>query len=67
MGFDGIDTAEYYEPAITTVKQPNDKIALESVHILLDVFEKRAVSRHLTFEAEIIERQSVAGIGDSSV
>lgn len=58
MGFDGLDYAQFYNPTITTVKQPADQIALESVNILFDMIQDKKLSRHKVFKADLIEGNS---------
>lgn len=58
MGFDGMDMTLYYNPSITTMKQPADQIARDSIFILLDVITNKGVHKHLLFETQLLERNS---------
>lgn len=57
-GFDGLDIAYYYQPAITTIWQPVEEMARESIHILFDIIRKKAPEQNIIFPAELVVRQS---------
>ncbi|MBR3107904.1 MAG: LacI family DNA-binding transcriptional regulator [Clostridia bacterium] len=59
MGVDGIELGRYTTPRLSTVVQPIDEIARESVAVLTDMMEKHASARHITVEAKIEIRESV--------
>lgn len=58
MGFDGMEISKYYNPGITTVKQPKKAIANSSIELLLGLLDKKEENKHIIFEAKIIERES---------
>jgi len=58
MGFDGMDMAKYYEPSITTVKQPKNEMSELSVEILLKLLEGKIENSHIFLDVELLERQS---------
>ena len=58
VGFDGLDISEYYNPGITTIKQPRKDIALESVNLLLDILSKKGTHKNLILETELVKRES---------
>lgn len=58
MGFDGLDFAQFYHPTIATVKQPAERIALESVNILFRMIADKKFSEHKVFRADLIEGKS---------
>ncbi|XZK77897.1 LacI family DNA-binding transcriptional regulator [Clostridium perfringens] len=58
MGFDGIDISKYYNPGITTVKQPKKNMANNSIDLLLALLAKKEEHKHIIFETKIIERES---------
>lgn len=62
VGFDGIEMGAYCIPALTTIKQPIDTMAKETVRVLFDIIRNGAANRHKLFDAELIERESVAEI-----
>lgn len=62
-GFDGLDVAQFYNPSITTIRQPVEEMAEATIHMLLDVIRKKSRSRHIVFEGQLVEGQSVRKIG----
>ena len=61
IGFDGIDLCRYSIPRLTTVEQPVDEIACQSVNLLLDMMEKGTAPRHILVKA-VFRRRDSAGI-----
>lgn len=59
MGFDGMDVARYYEPTITTIKQPADELGDRSVELLLGILNKKSGNRHIVLDTELLEGNSV--------
>lgn len=57
-GFDGLDIAHYYNPSLTTIKQPVEEIARETIKILFDLIDKRKPVQHRIFEAELVVGES---------
>lgn len=62
VGFDGMDVAQYYNPSITTIRQPVEEMAEATIRMLLELIRKKNKSRHLVFEGQLIEGQSVRNI-----
>ncbi|HFD2083358.1 TPA: LacI family DNA-binding transcriptional regulator [Clostridium perfringens] len=58
MGFDGMDISKYYNPGITTVKQPKKNMANNSIDLLLALLAKKEDHKNIIFETKIIERES---------
>lgn len=58
-GFDGIDMGRYYCPSLTTMQQPCDEMAKESIDLLFDLIEENSKNRHKVFEARLVEGESV--------
>jgi len=59
VGFDGIEMGKYFIPRLTTVEQPVDDIARESVQVLMDMLERGEAPRHIIVEAKLQKRESV--------
>lgn len=59
-GFDGLDITYYYHPSITTIRQPVEEIAEETIKILFDLINKKITHAHKTFPAELMIRESTA-------
>lgn len=61
-GFDGIKLSRYYHPSLTTIQQPREEMARESIRLLIDLIEGRKENQHRIFEADLIEGESVRHI-----
>lgn len=61
-GYDGIALGEYYNPKLTTIKQPVEEMAKKSIRLLLDVIDDRQEHQQIIFPAELVERESTAGV-----
>jgi len=61
-GFDGLDISYYYHPSITTIKQPVDRLAEETIKTLFDLINKKVTHAHLTFPAELVIRDSTRAL-----
>lgn len=64
-GFDGIDNARYYTPRITTIRQPFEDMAKESINLVFKYIDgdiNTIGARHSLFEGELIEGESTRKI-----
>lgn len=59
-GYDGISLSEYYNPKLTTIKQPVEDMAYKTIHLMLEVIAGREEHKQIIFEAELLERESTA-------
>ena len=59
LGIDGVDMDEYLTPRLSTIAQPVQELARQSVEVLRDMIERGAPARHVTVNAELILRESV--------
>ncbi len=59
-GYDGISLGEYYNPKLTTIKQPIDDMAYSTIHLLLELIAGREEHQQIVFEAQLVERESTA-------
>ena len=57
-GFDGIEMGDYYNPQLTTIKQPIHEIAMESVTMLFEILDKKSENVRRIFPCELLERES---------
>lgn len=57
-GSDGLDMAEYYRPSITTIFKYREKVAEESIKVLLALIDGKDVERVGMFQGKLIERES---------
>ena len=60
MGFDGLDISYYYNPSISTIRQPVEDMAKKTSEILFNLIENNAYNSHKIFEGELLVRQSIA-------
>lgn len=63
-GFDGLGYTYYYEPSITTLKQPVKEIAEESIHALFHMINKKKPVPGKMFEGILLERESTRSINE---
>lgn len=61
-GFDGMEITRFYNPALTTLRQPVEEMAEATIRMLFDAIQKKNKNRHIIFEGELIEGQSVKRI-----
>lgn len=57
-GYDGIDVSGYISPSLTTIRQPVEEMAKDTVKLLFDIIAGRKDHQHITYEAELLERES---------
>lgn len=57
-GFDGLDLGKYYNPGITTIRQPVRDMAKASIKILFDMINKKQFGEHRIFQADLVVRNS---------
>lgn len=62
VGYDGLDIAHYYNPSITTIRQPVEEMAKETIKILFDVINEKNIEQHKTFQGELLIGQSTRSI-----
>ncbi len=61
-GYDGLDIARYYNPSITTIRQPVEEMARATIQILFDVIKNKAGHQKMVFKAELAEGESTRRI-----
>jgi len=61
-GFDGLDIAHYYNPSITTIRQPVEEMAEATIKILFDVIRNKTSEQHKTFKGELVIGQSTKSV-----
>lgn len=57
-GYDGIDLGKYYNPSITTIKQPVKEMAKTTIKLLFDIIAGRKSYEHIVFPADLVKRES---------
>lgn len=63
IGFDGIALGDYYNPKLTTIKQPTKKLATRGIEILFNFIDLNAGSIHETLDVELVVGESVRTLG----
>ena len=58
QGFDGMDISCYYNPGISTIKQPKKEMAEKSVEILFELLKGNGENKHILLDTELLERES---------
>ncbi len=58
IGFDGIETAEYFNPSLDTISQPGIDMALSSINLLFDLINGTGKNEHITYQAVLLKRGS---------
>lgn len=61
-GYDGIELGEYYNPKLTTIRQPVEEMAKKTIRVLIDVIAGREAHRQIVLPAQLIERESTAAV-----
>ena len=59
-GYDGIELSKYYNPTLTTIKQPVNEMAKASIDLLFDIISGKQKNQHRVFDGELIIRESTA-------
>ncbi|WMC91983.1 LacI family DNA-binding transcriptional regulator [Kineothrix sp. MB12-C1] len=59
-GYDGLEIADYYQPSLTTIRQPIGDMIDKALDLLFDTMEKEAKVKHIIFEGTLIKGASTA-------
>ncbi|MBR3503411.1 MAG: LacI family DNA-binding transcriptional regulator [Clostridia bacterium] len=59
LGVDGVDIGAFLTPRLSTIAQPVQELARQSVGVLREMMERGAPARHVTVGAELVLRESV--------
>ena len=62
IGFDGITMSRYCVPVMTTIVQPSEQIALQSIELLINQIEHGAPAQTITLQPELQRGESVRAI-----
>jgi DNA-binding LacI/PurR family transcriptional regulator len=68
IGFDDIIVAEYFNPRLTTVRQPLHKMGLAAAQMLIQRIQSpdESYPQEIRFEPELIVRESTTGVPNAS-
>jgi DNA-binding LacI/PurR family transcriptional regulator len=58
VGYDGIDIGNYYNPKLTTIKQPVEEMADATILLLFDMIDKKRKPESIIMPAELVIRES---------
>lgn len=61
IGFDGIEVAEYYNPALDTICQPAEQMSLGAINALFEMLQNQKTI-HAIYEASLLKRGSSAEV-----
>jgi len=65
IGFDGIEVAEYYSPALDTISQPAEQMAVSAIDALFAMLQGEQTS-HIVYEATLLKRGSCMALGTNT-
>lgn len=65
-GYDGIELGEYYNPKLTTIRQPAEEIARKTIHLLLDVIAQSKEHQQIVLPAKLVVRESTGAYREPS-
>lgn len=57
-GYDGIEMGNYISPSLTTMRQPVEEMAKDTVKLLFDIIAGKKEHQHITYDAELMIRES---------
>lgn len=57
-GFDGIELGDYYIPTLSTLKQPVEEMAFETITLLFEILAGRQEHQHKIFEGRLLWKES---------
>lgn len=66
-GYDGIELSNYTIPRLTTMSQPTEEMAKDTVRLLFDIISGRSEHRHITYDAHLVVNESVRSIEIKSI
>ena len=61
-GYDGIDVSGYISPSLTTIRQPVEEMAKDTVKLLFDIIAGKKDHQHITYDGELLVRESTKEI-----
>lgn len=65
IGFDGIEVAEYYNPALDTISQPAEQMAVNAIDALFAMMQGESTS-HIVYEATLLKRGSCTALANNA-
>jgi len=62
VGFDGLDYGTYFEPSLSTVRQPDVTMGEKGTELLFKLIEEGSDPEHVVLETELLKRESCRAI-----
>lgn len=62
VGYDGITLGDFFNPRLTTLKQPTDVMARETINLLFGILAGKRKHQHLVFPGELVIRESARAL-----
>ncbi|NLB45915.1 MAG: LacI family transcriptional regulator, partial [Clostridiaceae bacterium] len=59
IGFDGIQIGRYYNPTLTSVRQPQDEIARRSASLIIQNIKGINIGHSIVLDTEVVAGESV--------
>ena len=60
IGFDGIESGDYFIPRLTSVKQPVEEMSEETIRLLFEMIEEKKAPQNIIVPAKLLIRDSTA-------
>ncbi len=60
VGYDGIELGDYIAPRLTTLRQPVEEMARETIKILFHIISGKEEHQHVVFPGELLVKESTA-------
>lgn len=61
-GYDGIELGDYITPRLTTLRQPVEEMAKQTINLLFHIISGKEEHQHIVYQGELIKRESTAKI-----
>lgn len=59
-GYDGIELGDYIVPRLTTLRQPVEEMAKETIKLLFHIISGKEEHQHIVYSGELLEKESTA-------
>ena len=59
-GYDGIELGDYITPRLTTLRQPVEEMARQTIQLLFRIISGKEEHQHIVYAGELIEKESTA-------
>ncbi len=59
-GYDGIELGDYITPRLTTLRQPVEEMARQTIQLLFHIISGKEEHQHIVYAGELIEKESTA-------